>query len=112
MDSILTSIKLLLDITEDCKDFDKQLVMHINSVFMILTQMGVGPIEGFRIRDEFATWDNFITDEEQLDAVISYMYLKVKLLFDSQSMTSPLIESTNRLIAELEWRLNAAADKT
>ena len=46
-DSILTSVKKLLGITEECTDFDADLIMHINSVLMILTQIGVGPSEGF-----------------------------------------------------------------
>lgn len=109
MNSILTSIKKLLGIAEEYEHFDADLIMHINSVFMILTQLGVGPAEGFIIQDEDATWDEFIQGETNIEAVRSYVYLKVKLLFDPP-LSSAVIESTNRLINELEWRLNVAAE--
>ena len=111
MESILTSIKKMLGITEDYTHFDDDIIMHINSVFMILTQMGVGPAEGFYIEDKSALWDDFMTDDANLQSVKSYMYLKVKLLFDP-SASSAVTESMNRLISELEWRLYVAADKT
>lgn len=109
MNSILTSIKKLLGIAEEYEHFDADLIMHINSVLMILTQLGVGPAEGFLIRDEDATWDEFIQGETNIEAVRTYVYLKVKLLFDPP-LSSAVIESTNRLIGELEWRLNVAAE--
>lgn len=109
MESILTSIKKLLGIEESYTHFDSDLIMHINSVFMILTQMGVGPSEGFSISDDTAGWSDFIEDETYLDSVKSYIYLKVKLLFDPP-LTSAVMESTNKLISELEWRLYMAAD--
>lgn len=111
MESILTSIKKMLGITEDYTHFDDDIIMHINSVFMILTQMGVGPAEGFFIEDKSALWEDFTTDVINLQAIKSYMYLKVKLLFDP-SASSAVTESTNKLISELEWRLYVAADKT
>ena len=109
MESILTSIKLLLGIKEEYEYFDYQLIMHINSVFFILTQLGVGPSEGFSIEDKFATWNEFLPDEQNLEAVKSYVHLKVKLLFDPP-MSTAVTESINRLISELEFRLNAAAE--
>lgn len=109
MESILTSIKKLLGITEEYTHFDADLIMHINSVFMILTQMGVGPSDGFNISDNFATWEEFIQDSKKLESVKSYMYLKVRLLFDTPS-NSAVIESINRMISELEWRLNIAGE--
>lgn len=110
MESILTSIKKLLGITEEYTQFDDDIIMHINSVFMILTQLGVGPSEGFMIEDDSSCWTDFIEDRLKLQAVKSYMYLKVKLLFDPP-LSSAVIESTNRLISEYEWRLNAEFDK-
>ena len=109
MESILTSIKLLLGIKEEHEYFDDQLIMHINSVFFILTQLGVGPSEGFSIEDKFATWNEFLSDEQNLEAVKSYVHLKVKLLFDPP-MSTAVTESINRLISELEFRLNTAAE--
>lgn len=109
MDSILTSIKKMLGISEDYTQFDADLIMHINSVFLNLTQLGVGPASGFTIEDEITEWTDFINNNAQLQAVKSYIYLKVKLLFDPP-LSSAVIESTNRMIAELEWRLNVAAE--
>ena len=109
MESILTSIKKLLGISEEYTHFDADLIMHINSVFLILTQIGVGPSEGFSISDETSKWSDFIEEGSNLEAVKSFMYLKVKLLFDPP-LSSSLIESTNKLISELEWRLNVEAE--
>ena len=109
MDSILITIKKLLGISEDYKQFDTDLIIHINSVFMVLNQLGVGPADCFVIFDDSETWDDFITDGRKLELVKTYMYLKVKLMFDPP-LSSAVIESTNRMIDEYEWRLNVAAD--
>ena len=111
MESILTSIKKLLGITEEYNQFDPDIIMHINSVFMILTQLGVGPAEGFSIEDDTAVWTDFIQDIKKLESVKTYIYLKVKLAFDPP-LSSAVIESMNRLINELEWRLNVVAEST
>lgn len=109
-ESILTSIKKLLGIDENYKHFDPDLIMHINSVFSILTQMGVGPANGFSITGANDKWGNFITDNAcKFSLVKSYVHLKVKLLFDPP-LGSAVIESINRQISELEWRLFIAAD--
>ena len=109
MDSILTSIKKLLGIEEEYTQFDSDIIMHINTVFLNLTQLGVGPAEGFLIEDDSATWGDFVGDSNQLQAVKTYVYLKVKLLFDPP-LSSSVTESINRIISELEWRLNVAVD--
>ena len=112
MESILTSVKKLLGITPECTNFDSDIIIHINSVFLILNQIGVGPSKGYRITDEFNTWDEFIPeDNPRLEAVKSYMYMKVKLLFDPPSNSS-VMESTNRLLSELEWRIYTEVDKS
>ena len=111
MESILISIKKLLGITEEYDQFDPDIIMHINSVFMVLTQLGVGPSEGFSIEDDTSVWSDFIQDTNKIEAVKSYIYLKVKLAFDPP-LSSAVIESMNRLINELEWRLNVAAEST
>ena len=108
-DSILTSVKKLLGITEECTDFDADIIMHINSALMILTQLGVGPSEGFFIEDKTDFWDDFITDKGQFEAVKTYVYMKVKLMFDPPS-SSAVMDAMNRTISELEWRLNVAAE--
>lgn len=109
MDSILTSIKKLLGIEASYEHFDSDLIMHINSVFMILTQLGVGPPEGFTIEDSSATWDDYVSDPTKLQSVKSYIYLKVKLLFDPP-LSGIVVEAMNRMISELEWRLNVEVD--
>lgn len=110
MESILTSIKNLLGIVEEQKDFDAQIIIHINSVLGFLTQIGVGPVEGFSIQDDTAAWTDYIPEEGQkLEAVKSYIYLKVRLMFDPPT-SSALIENTNKLISELEWRLSVSVD--
>ena len=108
-DSILQTIKKLLGITPEYTQFDQDIIVHINSVFHILTQLGVGPEGGFSIDDETAIWSDFLDEAQQLEIVKSYIYLKVKLLFDPP-ITSSVADSTNRLISELEWRINVSAD--
>lgn len=108
-ESILISIKKLLGLDKGYTVFDPDIVMHINSVFMILNQLGVGPSEGFRIEDDIATWKDYIKDEDNLDAVKSYIHLKVKLLFDPP-LNSAVIEANKQIINELEWRLNVEAE--
>lgn len=109
MESILTSIKKMLGITEEYEHFDADLIMHINSVFMILNQLGVGPANGFTITGKDETWNDFIPANQQLELVKSYMHIKVKLLFDPP-LGSAVIEVMNRQINEFEWRLNVAVD--
>lgn len=109
MDSILTSIKKLLGIAEEYDHFDPDIIMHINSVFSVLTQLGVGPASGFSISDKTAVWSDFVESDSRLEMLKSYMYLKVKLLFDPPLGTAS-IEAINRQINELEWRINVAAD--
>lgn len=111
MDSILTSIKKLLGISEEYTQFDNDIIMHINTVFMNLTQLGVGPSAGFYIEDDTATWDEFVNTDKyiQLNSVKTYIYLKVKLIFDPP-LSSSVVESIKRTIDELEWRLNVAVE--
>lgn len=110
MESILTSIKKLLGIAEEYEHFDNDIIMHINSVFMILTQLGVGPSKGFMITDSSASWDDFLPEGgEKLQAVKTYMYMKVRLMFDPPT-SSAVMESMNRMVNEFEWRLNVAVD--
>ena len=109
LESILTSIKKMLGIAEEYEHFDSDLIMHINSVFSILTQLGVGPEEGFMITDKSVVWEDFIPNAVKLQMVKSYVHLKVKLLFDPP-LGSAVIEAMNRQISELEWRLNSAVD--
>lgn len=105
--SILTSIKKLLGITESCTDFDTDIIIHINTVLMTLNQLGVGT-EGFQIEDKNAVWSEFI-DPNKLAATKSYVHLRVKLLFDPP-LNSAIIEAIKESIRELEWRLNVRVE--
>lgn len=109
MDSILTSVKKMLGIPEDYEQFDMDIIMHINSVLMILTQLGVGPEEGFTISNKSDKWSDFIGEGKLLELVKSYVYLKVRLIFDPPQSSS-IIEAMNRQISEFEWRINIAVD--
>ncbi len=109
MESILTSIKKLLGITEEYEHFDADLIININSVLSSLTQIGVGPPEGFSIKTKEETWEQFLPIDPRLNFVKSYVHLKVKLLFDPP-LSSAVIEAINRQISELEWRIHIAAD--
>lgn len=109
-ESILTSIKKLLGIDESYTHFDPDIIIHINSVFSILSQIGIGPLNGFSIEGANETWDQFIqTDVKSFSMVKSYVYLKVRLLFDPP-LSSAAVDSINKQIAEYEWRLFVLAD--
>lgn len=110
-ESILTSIKKLLGIAEEYTQFDTDIIIHINTVFMTLQQLGVGPEEGFSIIDSEAVWTDFMENSILLNSVKTYIYLKVKLLFDPP-LSSSTIECFNKNIAELEWRMNSKVDYT
>lgn len=109
MDSILTSVKKLLGITEEYEQFDPDIIIHINSVFMILHQLGVGPEKPFSISDKKAVWSDFIGEADNIESVKTYMFMKVKIMFDPPQ-SSAVAEASNNMISELEWRLNVAAD--
>ena len=111
MESILTSIKKMLGPTAEYEYFDPDIIMHINTVFMELNQLGVGPKEGFRIEDESTTWDEYIPEDDlHFEAVKTLIGLKVRLYFDPPGNSTQL-ESITRSIDRLEWRLNAAAEE-
>lgn len=109
-DSILNTIKKALGIDPDYTEFDLDIIMHINSVFFNLNQLGVGPEEGFRIESERDQWDDYVDDDEYLDSIKTYIYLKVKMVFDPP-LNGIVTEAMTRSINELEWRLNVQVDK-
>lgn len=108
-ESILTSTKKLLGIDEDYTEFDLDIIMHINSVFSVLQQLGVGPDTGFAITNKNAVWSDFTSGNAAINDVKSYVFLKVKLLFDPPTNSS-ILNSYNEMIKEYEWRLNVAVD--
>lgn len=104
-DSILTSTKKILGIAENYTAFDLDIITHINSAFSTLAQLGVGPAVGFQITDSTATWTQFSTTQLQRNMVRTYVFLKVKYLFDPPT-TSFLLDATKTQIQEYEWRLS------
>lgn len=110
-DSILNTTKKLLGIAEENTEFDLDIILHINSVFTILTQLGVGPNKGFFVTDNSATWSDFIPEGEMMEAVKSYMGCKVRMLFDPPT-SSATMQALQNMCNELEWRLNVLCDKT
>lgn len=109
MDSILDSVKKYLGITEEYTVFDQDIIMHINSVFFTLNQLGVGPEGGFSISDKTSIWTDYIPEGSKLEAVKSYMYLKVRMLFDPPT-SSFVLTSMENMAKEYEWRLNVQAE--
>lgn len=108
-DSILVSIKKLLGLASDYHEFDSDIIIHINSVFSTLQQLGVGPAEGFSITSEQETWTDYIGENKQINNVITYVYLKVRQYFDPPTNSS-ILNAQQEFIRELEWRLNVAVD--
>lgn len=108
MDSILNSIKKPIGIESTYDSFDADLIMFINTSFLSLNQIGIGPKNGFSIQDETSKWVDFIQDPFLITTVQTYIFLKAKLTFDPPS-TSFGISAIERQIDELTWRLNVQA---
>lgn len=110
-ESILNSVKKTLGVPPELDEFDVDILMHINSVFAKLQDLGVGPPDGFEIEDETATWASYTSDAKKMNLVKSYIFVRVRLLFDITSMTSYVITSFENLAKEYEFRLNVMSDK-
>ena len=110
MESILITIKQMLGPGAEHEHFDPEIINHINSVLADLNQMGVGPDDGLRIEDETSVWSDFIdTDTNLFDTVKTYIYLRVKLVFDPPT-SSAVLNAYQRDIEKWEFRLNVAAE--
>ena len=111
-EAILLTIRNALGFVEEYDiAFDYELIMYINAVLNTLTQLGVGPSEGFRITGYDETWLDFLVDDRvDLEMIKSYMSIKVKLLFDSSTMNSYVITQMESMAKELEWRINIQVD--
>lgn len=109
-DSILNSIKKLLGIESSYTNFDTDIIMHINSIFVILNQIGFGPDDGFTISDSETKWSEYC-EKEMIETVKTYIYLRVRLLFDPPS-NGAVMEAIKQTIQELEWRINVGSDNT
>jgi hypothetical protein len=108
MDSILTSIKKLLGIEDEYIQFDQDIIMDINTVLLSINQFGIGPETGFVIHDKTETWSSLLGTRLDFEAVKTYIYLKVRLLFDPPA-NAFVVEAMERQITELEWRLTNQA---
>lgn len=108
--SILLSVKKMLGPSADYDVFDPELIIYINSVFGTLHQLGVGPEEKFVITGDSELWSDFLTEGEEIEEVKSYIYLRVRLLFDPPS-SSFVLSSFKEQIKELEWRLQCKAEE-
>ena len=108
-ESILTSVKKMLGIQEDYEHFDPEIIMHINSAFLILNQLGVGPDRPFMIESKMDFWDDFLP-EGDIELVKTYVYQRVRLMFDPPS-SSFVLDSINKQIAEFEFRMSVQAEK-
>lgn len=110
--SILDTTKKILGLDADYDAFDIDVITHINSVFAQLNQLGAGPSDGFEIQDSTTLWDEYLGENKKNLAMIkSYMFTKVRLMFDTANASSFFIASLEKQIAEFEWRINVAVDK-
>ena len=108
--SILRSIKKMLGPSAEYDIFDPEIIICINTVFGTLHQLGVGPEEKFVITGDSELWSDFLTEGEEIEEVKSYMYMRVRLLFDPPS-SSFVLASFKEQIKELEWRLQCKAEE-
>ena len=111
-DSILNTIKQMIGgAAAHDTVFDVDIITHINTAFMTLAQIGIGPSTGFRIKDDLYVWSDVIADERNLESVKSYIYIKVKLLFDPPASAS-IAETLKQQASEIEWRLSVEAESS
>lgn len=108
-DSILISTKKILGLPKDHEEFDLDVVLHINSVLSTLDQLGIGPEGAFMIEDDTATWTELLGNDNRLNAVKTYVYLRVRLLFDPPTVGYH-VEALKEQIKELEFRLNVTRE--
>lgn len=109
-ESILASTKKLLNVADDYTDFDDELIMHINTVFDRLFELGVGPEGGFEIDDREDRWSDFLLGERKPNSVKTYVYLRVRLLWDPPT-TGHHVAALEKQIEKLEWNLNVQREE-
>lgn len=103
--SILDSVKKVLNLASDYTPFDQDIIMHINTAFSTLNQLGIGPEAGFMIEDNTSVWSDFLAGDMRLNNVKSYVYLRVRLLFDPPTIGYQM-DAMKEQIRELEVRIN------
>ena len=107
--SILGTIRNMLGPTDDYTYFDSEIVVHINTFMLNLTQIGVGPKTGYSITGDEETWGDYLGDTIFYEPVKTYLYLKVKMIFDPPASSS-VAEAMQRTCDEIEWRLKIQAE--
>lgn len=107
--SILNDVKKYLGVDVDYKVFDQDIIAHINSAFFTLTQLGVGPREGFFINDESYAWSAYGGNSFSVSPLKTYIYIRARILFDPPT-TSFALDALQKQAVELEWRLNVYAE--
>lgn len=109
MDSILNSVKSYLGLSEDDESFDSDILMAINAVMTVLTQLGVGPEEPFVVRNAMQTWSNLL-GENPIGGVREFVCMRVRMLFDPPTNTY-VVQALKEQIDEFEWRILAEVDR-
>lgn len=104
LDSILRSVKKGVNIPDDYDAFDADILININSAFMTLNQLGVGPKDGYVVTGEDETWEDFIGKTKLLESVKLFTILSVRLAFDPPT-SSYVTTSYENQIKELSWRI-------
>ena len=107
--SILLDIKKMLGLDENYSAFDRDVIININSAFLGLNQLGIGPEDGFSISGESDSWEDFVGNEKRLECIKQYIFLRVKTIFDPPA-SSAVAEAYNKQMAELEFRMNVFVD--
>lgn len=108
-DSILNTIKGMLGIEGDDTGFDQEILLNINTVLSYLYQIGVG-LEPKHICGSEETWFDLFDDTPDLiDLIKSYIFMKVRLVFDPPS-SSFVLNSLGEQIDEIQWRIYTQAE--
>lgn len=110
-ESILTTVKKLLGVAEECEDFDADIIMYINMALFALVQMGIGPEKGYMIAGKENLWSEFLANPVQAAAVKAYVAVKVRLLGFDPPQSNTTMEALKNTASEMEWRLNLEHDR-
>ena len=108
-EGILNLVKKVLGYNSDVTAFDQDIIMFTNSVLNILTDIGVGPSDGFRIEDDTATWEDFLGTNKRLEMCKSFVYIKVRLQFDPPQVASAVAameKIAEEYMTRIQWIVN------
>ena len=108
-DSILLTIKEMLGLSKTYPAYNTDVIRNINGSLFILMQNGVGPNTGFRITGESETWKDLVGDRKDLDAVVNYVYIKARIVFDPPT-SSAVLQALKEEAAEYLYRINTQVE--